>query len=205
MPTVLPANAALMMAFQGFGGRRDAPAAGPRPHRFHGIHCVDKLPYRTTVRALSGVRCVPERPGPARAEAAAARRLDHEHVARAHVAPCSVAPNSSRVPSLALDPVAAAARPASRPRRRTARTRRGWRASRPSSARGSARGARRRRRRDAGRAPPLPRRIANASSRTGKRHSSTSGSVSRELVMCVCTALAPSKSGPAPAPPAIVS
>jgi hypothetical protein len=54
-------------------------------------------------------------------------------------------------------------------------------------------------------APPLPGRIENASSRTGKRHSSTSGSVSRELVMCVCTTLAPSKSGPAPAPPAIVS
>jgi len=54
-------------------------------------------------------------------------------------------------------------------------------------------------------APPVPRRIRNASTRTGKRHSRTSGSVSRELVMCVCTTLAPSKPGPAPAPPAIVS
>ena len=36
-------------------------------------------------------------------------------------------------------------------------------------------------------APPEPRRISKPSSRTGKRNSSTSGSVSRELVMWVCT------------------
>src|SRR6185503_9248829 len=53
--------------------------------------------------------------------------------------------------------------------------------------------------------PPDPRRIANWSSRTGSRVSRISGSVSRLLVMCVCTALVPSKSGPAPEPPAMVS
>src|SRR6185503_11765424 len=48
--------------------------------------------------------------------------------------------------------------------------------------------------------PPEPRRIANWSSLTGSRISRISGSVSRLLVMCVCTALVPSKSGPAPEP-----
>nr|VFK10837.1 MAG: hypothetical protein BECKLPF1236B_GA0070989_101629 [Candidatus Kentron sp. LPFa] len=53
--------------------------------------------------------------------------------------------------------------------------------------------------------PPLPLRIANFSSNTGKRCSRISGSVSRELVMWVCTALAPWNPGPAPAPPQMVS
>ena len=44
-----------------------------------------------------------------------------------------------------------------------------------------------------------------SSSTTGKRVSSTSGSVRRELVMCVCTPLAPLKPGPAGAPEQIVS
>jgi hypothetical protein len=47
-------------------------------------------------------------------------------------------------------------------------------------------------------APPEPRRIAKRSSSTGKRVSNISGSVRRLLVMCVWTALAPSKSGPRP-------
>jgi hypothetical protein len=41
--------------------------------------------------------------------------------------------------------------------------------------------------------------------RTGKRSSSTSGSVRRLLVMWVCTTLVPWKPGPAPEPPEIVS
>ena len=45
--------------------------------------------------------------------------------------------------------------------------------------------------------------MRNSSSSTGKRHSSTSGSVRRELVMWVWTASVPSKSGPAPEPPQI--
>ncbi len=45
-------------------------------------------------------------------------------------------------------------------------------------------------------APPLPRRMRNSSTSTGKRNSSTSGSVRRELVMWVCTASVPSKSRP---------
>src|SRR4029453_9519519 len=60
-------------------------------------------------------------------------------------------------------------------------------------------------RRGGARSPPEPRRIENSSSRTGKRVSRISGSVSRLLVIWVWTALAPSWSGPAPAPPAIVS
>jgi hypothetical protein len=40
---------------------------------------------------------------------------------------------------------------------------------------------------------------------TGKRVSSTSGSVARVLVMWTCTQGAPSKPGPAPVPPAMVS
>ena len=44
-----------------------------------------------------------------------------------------------------------------------------------------------------------------SSSTTGKRLSNTSGSVRRELVMWVWTALAPSKPGPAGAPEQIVS
>ena len=59
-------------------------------------------------------------------------------------------------------------------------------------------------------APPEPSRMRNSSSTTGKRHSSTSGSVSRELVMCECTpdvpgCPLPSDSTPAPVPPQIVS
>ena len=54
-------------------------------------------------------------------------------------------------------------------------------------------------------APPEPRRISKRSTSTGKRHSRTSGSVSREFVMWVWTASVPSKSGPAPEPPQIVS
>ena len=54
-------------------------------------------------------------------------------------------------------------------------------------------------------APPLPARMACSSSRTGNRHSSTSGSVSRELVMCTCTASQPWKPAPAPLPPEMVS
>ena len=50
-----------------------------------------------------------------------------------------------------------------------------------------------------------PARIAKLSSNTGKRHASTSGSVRREFVMCVCTTLVPSKPGPAPEPPEMVS
>src|SRR5471032_2689362 len=53
--------------------------------------------------------------------------------------------------------------------------------------------------------PPLPLRIAWVSTSTGKRHSSTSGSVMRELVIWVCTAAVPSKPGPGPEPPAMVS
>ena len=53
--------------------------------------------------------------------------------------------------------------------------------------------------------PPEPRRMWKSSSTTGKRLSSTSGSVRRELVMWVCTAAAPSKPGPAGAPEQIVS
>ena len=53
--------------------------------------------------------------------------------------------------------------------------------------------------------PPEPRRIEYSSSRTGKRNSSTSGSVPRVLVMWVWIAEQPSKSGPAPVPPQIVS
>ena len=53
--------------------------------------------------------------------------------------------------------------------------------------------------------PPEPRRMWKSSSTTGKRASSTSGSVSRELVMCTCTASAPSNPGPAGAPEAMVS
>src|SRR5690606_38144092 len=54
-------------------------------------------------------------------------------------------------------------------------------------------------------APPLPVRTANSSRRTGSRHSSTSGSVRRELVMWVCTTEAPGKPSPAPDPEATVS
>ena len=59
-------------------------------------------------------------------------------------------------------------------------------------------------------APPDPSRSRKASSTTGKRHSSTSGSVSREFVMCECTPLVPgcprpSDSTPAPVPPQTVS
>src|SRR5882762_6276958 len=54
-------------------------------------------------------------------------------------------------------------------------------------------------------APPLPRRISKLSRSTGKRHSSTSGSVRRELVMWVWTTSAPSNPSPAPDPPATVS
>ena len=105
-----------------------------------------------------------------------------------------VAPNSSRVPSARstqLRPRCAGppARPNGRTRRRFASitavigSRKRTRRSPPSPPRWRP-------------PPPLPRRIAYDSSRTGKRHSSTSGSVSREFVMCVCTTLVPSKSGP---------
>ena len=53
--------------------------------------------------------------------------------------------------------------------------------------------------------PPLPGRMAKLSSSTGKRCSSTSGSVRRELVISVCTPEVPSNPGPAPDPPQIVS
>ena len=45
----------------------------------------------------------------------------------------------------------------------------------------------------------------NSSSNTGYRDSSTSGSVSREFVIWVCTTSVPSKPSPAPDPPAMVS
>ena len=47
--------------------------------------------------------------------------------------------------------------------------------------------------------------MANSSTRTGKRCSSTSGSVMRVLVMWLCTASVPGWSGPAPVPPQMVS
>ena len=53
--------------------------------------------------------------------------------------------------------------------------------------------------------PPDPWRIANRSTRTGKRRSRISGSVRRELVMWVWTALVPALVAVAPAPPQIVS
>ena len=131
-----------------------------------------------------------------RTEAAAARRLDHEHVAGLHRRRRTSrrSPRACRRrarPSCA--PTAPGAPPAT-PNGAHAPVvgehHRGHRLEEADAADA------RRRRRGARPAPPLPRRIANDSSRTGKRHSSTSGSVSRELVMCVCTALAPSKSGP---------
>ena len=119
--------------------------------------------------------------------------------------PGDVAPKSSRVPSARSTQLRPTA-PARRRRRRTAR--RGG----DSASITAVIGSRKRTRRIA----PSPPRCAPCaaaaargsrmlSSRTGKRHSSTSGSVRRELVMCVCTTLAPSKSGPAPEPPEIVS
>ena len=82
-----------------------------------------------------------------------------------------------------------------RPRDRKARCADDWTGSPPSSPRGTRCGAPARRRRGA-----RPRRPSRRGSRTraaapGTAFSSTSGSVSRELVMCVCTPLAPSKSG----------
>ena len=50
---------------------------------------------------------------------------------------------------------------------------------------------------------PTVRRATRAPGRRGLAQ--TSGSVMRELVMCVCTASVPSKSGPAPLPPHTVS
>ncbi len=54
-------------------------------------------------------------------------------------------------------------------------------------------------------APPEPRRMLNSSSTTGYRSSRISGSVMRVLVMWVWMALVPSKPGPAPVPPQMVS
>ena len=85
----------------------------------------------------------------------------------------------------------AGAAPRRRPPGPAARARGGWRAGRPPSGPGSGSGARRRRRRACAPSPPEPRRTANASTRTGKRRSRISGSVRRELVMWVWTALAP--------------
>ena len=53
--------------------------------------------------------------------------------------------------------------------------------------------------------PPEFGRIWKSSSKTGKRNSKTSGSVSRVFVMCVCTASVPLKPGPAEEPEQIVS
>mmetsp|Transcript_20861 Transcript_20861/g.53060 ORF Transcript_20861/g.53060 Transcript_20861/m.53060 type:complete len:238 (+) Transcript_20861:40-753(+) len=53
--------------------------------------------------------------------------------------------------------------------------------------------------------PPDPGRSAKRRSTTGYLRSSTSGSVMRVFVMCVCTPLRPCHPGPAPAPPAMVS
>src|SRR5574337_448564 len=53
--------------------------------------------------------------------------------------------------------------------------------------------------------PPEPRRIAKSSSTTGKRLSSTSGSVRREFVIWVCTAAGPSKFCAAGSPEHMVS
>lgn len=53
--------------------------------------------------------------------------------------------------------------------------------------------------------PPDRCRRPNRQSLTGNRDSSTSGSVSLELVMCGCTALAPSNPKPVPTPPQMVS
>ena len=50
--------------------------------------------------------------------------------------------------------------------------------------------------------PPEPRRMWKSSSTTGKRNSSTSGSVSRELVMWLCTPSAPLKPVPSLSTPA---
>ena len=53
--------------------------------------------------------------------------------------------------------------------------------------------------------PPEPLRMWKSSSTTGKRNSRISGSVSRVLVMWVCTASVPGKPGPAGEPEQIVS
>ena len=89
-------------------------------------------------------------------------------------------------------PLTSGAAPGRRRRGPAARARGGWRAAPPPSGRGSGAAGARRRRRAA--RPRRPSRAAprSASSRTGKRRSRISGSVRRELVMWVWTALAPS-------------
>ena len=122
-----------------------------------------------------------------RAEAAAARRLDDEHVARLHL---DLAGRAELFPRAigALDPVAPTA-PGAPPAMPNGGTRR-WLAS--TTAVIASRKRMRRREPSPPRclpSPPLPCRMPKDSSRTGKRHSSTSGSVRRELVMWVCTTL----------------
>ena len=131
-----------------------------------------------------------------RSEAAAARRLDDEAVARLHLRRSGRASTPRSLPSTRstqLRPGSASPPPASPARRDPPPVGEDVGAHRLEEA--SSRGPRRRRP-CARPSPPDPRRIANASSRTGSRVSRISGSVSRLLVMCVCTALGPVMVGP---------
>ena len=77
--------------------------------------------------------------------------------------------------------------------------------SRPSWVPGSARAVRRHRRRASGRGRLTLRESRRTRGAPEIGTPSTSGSVRRELVICVWTTLVPLNSGPAPDPPAMVS